>query len=301
MVNTHSVTSMTGFASGRGEADGFSWGWDLRAVNGKGLDLRLRVPDWVEGLEQALRAAMSARIGRGNVTLSLRLARDDSAAVASLNETALARHLETLKRVEQLAVEADITLSPSTATDVLAIRGVQEMSSEVEDTAGLRKTLMADFAQVLDAFCAMRAAEGEALQQVISGQLDRIETLVADASTVADARKDDVAETLRTNVAKLLENTDGIDEARLTQELALLAVKTDVTEELDRLRAHIDAARKLLATDGPIGRKLDFLMQEFNREANTLCSKSQSVDLTALGLDLKATIDQMREQVQNVE
>lgn len=301
MVNTHSVTSMTGFASRRGEDNGFGWAWDLRAVNGKGLDLRLRVPDWVEGLEQALRTALSARIGRGNVTLSLRLTRDESAANATLNEEALVRQLAALKRVEQLAAEADIALAPTTASDLLAMRGMQDTGSEVDNTAPLKKALLADFEHLVDSFCAMRDSEGDALHQVITTQLDSIETLVADAAKVAEARKGDMAEALRANIAKVLENADGVDEARLTQELALLAVKSDVTEELDRLRAHVDAARALLVAEGPIGRKLDFLMQEFNREANTLCSKSQSVDLTALGLDLKATIDQMREQVQNVE
>ena len=167
--------------------------------------------------------------------------------------------------------------------------------------APLLAVLLEEFPKLLADFDAMRAAEGAALQQVMQAQLSEVETLTAEAATLAQARKGEMAEILKRNLARVLDNTDGADEARLAQELALIAVKSDITEEIDRLAAHVTAARDLLAQGGPVGRKLDFLMQEFNREANTLCSKAQSKDLTTVGLALKAVIDQMREQVQNVE
>jgi len=295
------VNSMTGYASGRGQDGVFSWSWDLRAVNARGLDLRLRVPDWINGLEQNLRKGLAARLGRGSVTLSLRLVREETAEGLSLNETQLGAVLGSVARIESLAAEADLALAPSTAADLLMQRGVLETTTPDENTSRIAALLSADFETLLEAFCEMRAAEGQALSRIISGQLDRVDDLVVSAAAAAEERRGKVSENLRANLARVLENADGVDETRLAQELALLAVKADVTEEIDRLRAHVDAARALLGSKRPIGRKLDFLMQEFMREANTLCSKSQSTALTALGLDLKVTIDQMREQVQNVE
>jgi uncharacterized protein (TIGR00255 family) len=165
----------------------------------------------------------------------------------------------------------------------------------------LRDALVEQLPELLTSFLAMRATEGAALSEVLTGQFNQIETLTTAANAAASERKDHVANTLRENLARVLDNTEGADPDRVAQELAILAVKSDITEEIDRLASHVSAARELLATDGPIGRKLDFLSQEFNREANTICSKSQFADLTSIGLDLKAVIDQMREQVQNVE
>ncbi|MBS9716338.1 YicC family protein [Pseudohalocynthiibacter aestuariivivens] len=295
------VNSMTGFATGRGQNETYSWTWELRSVNAKGLDLRLRVPDWISGLEQALRGILSKRIARGSVNLTLRVLREDSAETQSLNQDQMRRVLAQIAEVEIAAAEADISLVPTRASDVMAQRGVLEMSSAEDDSGALMAALLADFEPLVADFSKMRASEGAALQSVISGQIDHIGELTKRAKVVAEDRKPKVAEQLRANLALVLENMQGVDESRLAQELALLAVKADVTEEIDRLMAHVDAANELLKTKGSIGRKLDFLMQEFMREANTLCSKSQSVDLTSLGLDLKATIDQMREQVQNVE
>jgi len=196
---------------------------------------------------------------------------------------------------------AGVTLAQATAADVLAVRGVLDTGSVEEDTASLRAAILGDLPALLAEFNAMRAAEGAALKGVIAAQLDRIEALTGDAKREAEARRDAQAAALRDALAKVLANADGVDEARLTQELAMIAVKNDVTEELDRLTAHIAAARDLLTETAPVGRKFDFLMQEFMREANTLCSKAQSLRLTRIGLDLKTVIDQMREQVQNVE
>lgn len=298
------TTSMTGFAAAKGQGAGYQWTWDIRSVNGKGLDLRLRVPEWVDGLEQAIRADLGKAVGRGNVSLTLRVAREGAADGDSgprVNTAVLASVLQGLAQVEQAAMQAGVTLAQATAADVLVMRGVLDANATEEDTTPLRTAIMADFPALLAAFNAMRASEGAALNAVISAQLDRIATLTQEAKTQADARRDASAAALRDALAKIIANADGVDEARLSQELALIAVKNDVTEELDRLAAHVDAARALLAETGAVGRKFDFLMQEFMREANTLCSKAQALALTRIGLDLKTVIDQMREQVQNVE
>lgn len=295
------LQSMTGFAGGKGEADGYTWAWELRSVNAKGLDLRFRVPDWIEGLEPQLRAASTKALSRGSVTLSLRVGRVEDAAGLSLNESTLDVVLGALEAVEQRAMDLGQTLSPSKATDILALRGVLEASNADGDTAALAKSLVQAYPELLNSFLEMRKSEGAALETVLKEQISEIETLTGQAAEIAEQRKAEAAETLRNNINRILDNANGADEARLEQELAILAVKSDVTEELDRLKAHVDAARALVAKGSPIGRKLDFLMQEFNREANTLCSKAQNVELTRVGLDLKAVIDQMREQVQNVE
>jgi len=184
---------------------------------------------------------------------------------------------------------------------VLSVRGVLETASVEEDPAPLRAALLADLPALLAEFTAMRTAEGAALHAVIADQLSQIAALTRAAKAEADARRDIAPATLREALARVLDHSDGADATRVAQELALIAVKQDVTEELDRLAAHVDAAHALLADTGPVGRKFDFLMQEFMREANTLCSKAQALALTRIGLDLKTVIDQMREQVQNVE
>jgi uncharacterized protein (TIGR00255 family) len=198
-------------------------------------------------------------------------------------------------------MQIGVTLGQATASDVLALRGVLDASAVEVDTAALRMAILADLPALLADFNAMRAGEGAALNGVISAQIDRIAGLVAEAQVAASARQGEAASALRDAVARIVSHTDAVDEARLAQELALLAVKNDITEEVDRLTAHVDAARALMAEAGQIGRKFDFLVQEFLREANTLCSKAQSIALTRVGLDLKTVIDQMREQVQNVE
>lgn len=295
------IMSMTGFASAKGDLAPFSWGWELRSVNSKGLDLRLRVPDWLEGLEAALRTDLAKSVARGNVSLTLRVARDDDAGLLSLNPGVLTAALDALVQIETDAMDRGVTLAPSRASDLLALRGMLDAGATEDDTGPLIARLRSEAGTLMAALIDMRRTEGQALAGVLSAQLAQIETLTTQAADLAEARKETVAETLKANLARVLDNADGADPARVAQELALLAVKADVTEEIDRLGAHVAAARDLIASGGTVGRKLDFLMQEFNREANTLCSKSQSTELTAVGLDLKAVIDQMREQVQNVE
>ena len=293
--------SMTAFASGKGSFEGYAWAWELRSVNGKGLDLRLRVPDWVDGLEAGIRNRLGKAVSRGNVALSLRVQAEEQAGTLSVNSAQMDDVLNAMAQVESRAMDLGLSLAPANAADVLGVRGVLETGNTEQDTSGICKALLADFEPVLESFLTMRAAEGTALESVLSDQLDTIEKLTADASAAAEARRAETADNLRVQLSRVLENSDGADEARVAQELAIIAVKADVTEEIDRLGAHVTAARDLLAAGSPIGRKLDFLSQEFNREANTVCSKAQSVALTTIGLELKTVIDQMREQVQNVE
>ncbi len=295
--------SMTGYATQRGElaGGGVTWVWDLRSVNGKGLDLRLRLPDWVEGLEAAVRADLSRRIGRGSVSLSLRITKENGATSLRVNPAALSDALRALAEIEAAAREAGVTLAQTAAADLLMLRGVAESDAADDDTTALRDALLADLPPLIDAFNTARADEGAALTRLIAGQIDRIAVLTDQARALAEARRDRAADLLRENLTRVMAAADGMDEGRLAQELAIIAVKSDVTEELDRLEAHVAAARALLAAPGSVGRKFDFLMQEFNREANTLCSKAQAVELTQVGLDLKHVIDQLREQIQNVE
>lgn len=295
------IRSMTGFASATGTLPPHSWAWELRAVNGKGLDLRLRVPDWIDGLEIGLRKKLSGSVARGNVTLSLRLARDEHAGSVQVNEAQLRAVLEAMATIEARAMDAGISLGPSKSSDVVALRGILEQSSSDDDVAPLATQLLSEADRLIEDFNAMRNTEGAALQGMLYQQLDEIAALTTEARTLAEVRTRAMAETLNRNLAKVLDTAEGADPDRVAQELALIAVKSDITEEIDRLGAHVVAARDLIGQDGPVGRKLDFLMQEFNREANTLCAKAQNTDLTRCGLALKAVIDQMREQVQNVE
>ncbi len=293
--------SMTGFASRSGETAGLRWGWELRGVNGKGLELRLRLPDWIEGLEPLVRAAAQKALARGNVQISLRVQGGGEDSAAELDEAVLTRILTAMARIEGAAAGQGLVLSPSTSAQIVALRGVLSSNATPADVGPLREELMVAFGEALAEFGEMRRHEGAALAEILTAQLEEVEALVGQAAVAVEARKDEQAERLRAQLARVLDPAHGFDEARLTQELALIAVKSDVTEELDRLTAHIGAARELLAAEGAVGRRLDFLMQEFNREANTLCSKSGSAALTQIGLTLKTVIDQMREQVQNVE
>jgi len=301
MVNRTGLMSMTGFATSAGESDGWSWAWDLRSVNGKGLDLRLRVPEGLERVEADARTLLQSALARGSVSLTLRLQRRTTASKLRLDPLALGSALEALQAVEAEAQARGVTLSVSSAADVLTVRGVMDTDEAEGVGEAAVSALTAALPDLIADLKVMRAAEGARLAGIIDAQISRIAELTVAAGQAADARRDDVARVLRENLAKVMQNAEGADEARVAQELALLAVKSDVTEELDRLRAHVTAAQDLLASGAPVGRKLDFLMQEFLREANTLCSKSQSAALTRVGLDLKVVIDQMREQVQNVE
>jgi uncharacterized protein (TIGR00255 family) len=285
---------MTGFASLDAPVPGGAAQWEMRAVNGRGLELRLRLPESAGALETALRARLGARLARGNVSLSLRLTQEGAAV--GLNPQGLAQAVQLLTRASDAAAAAGLSLTPASVSDLLAMRGVIEGTERADLPL---ETLLAQAETLIDAFDASRAAEGAALAAILGAQIDRIAALVAQARALLPERRAAQGAQVAALLARLADTP--ADPARLEQELALWAVKSDVAEELDRLDAHVGAARDLIAQGGPVGRRFDFLTQEFNREANTLCSKAQHAGLTKIGLDLKTLIDQMREQVQNVE
>lgn len=295
------IHSMTGFATLKGQFGPWSWVWDIRAVNARGLDVRLKLPEWIDGIEQPVRKAVTAAVERGSVSLGLRVNREADAGALSLDGAALERSLSFLAEISHAAEARGLMLAQPSAVDIAAMRGVLDTQASDDDTAPLAKALLDDLPELLAAFNAMRAHEGAVLGAVLGDQLSQVEALVAAAGAAIEGRRDAQSEALQTALARVLDNSGGADPDRVAQELALIAVKSDVREEIDRLGAHVDQARSLLDGAEARGRKLDFLMQEFNREANTLCSKSQYQELTRIGLDLKAVIDQMREQVQNVE
>lgn len=290
---------MTGFARVRGDEGDQPWTWELRSVNGRSLDLRLRLPPGLEALEPAARGLASARLRRGSVTCNLQMAAGGQRVSYRLNRELLEELTAMLTEVGD-AVEA----APPRLDGLLALRGVLE-PVEREETEGdrqrLEAVLLEGLARALDALRLAREEEGGRLAGILGGLLDRIEELVGAAAAAAQVRRAGQRDRLRENVVQLLEAGAPIAEERLAQELALLAVRADVAEELDRLQAHVAQARQHLVADEPVGRQLDFLSQEFNREANTLCSKANDLELTRLGLDLKLAIDRFREQIQNVE
>lgn len=292
---------MTGFAAVKGELAPWTWSWDIRSVNAKGLDIRLRLPDWIDGLEPVVRKAISSQVARGNVSIALRINREADEAQVTLNVAALDETLNVIAQIAARAEQNGVVVRPTSPAEIAAMRGVLQNAQTADDTGPLLAALTAELPALLSAFNDMREHEGAALVAILTGQLDQIDTLVNEAEGLLNERSDAQAAALKAALARVTDNADGMEPGRVEQELALIAVKSDVREELDRLAAHVAQARSLLASEGPRGRKLDFLMQEFNREANTLCSKAGFQSLTRIGLDLKTLIDQMREQVQNIE
>ncbi|MEM7438536.1 MAG: YicC/YloC family endoribonuclease [Pseudomonadota bacterium] len=295
------VNSMTAFGSANGANATLTWTWEIRSVNGRGLDIRLRMPDGCDPLDQPVRKSVSAAAQRGTINVGLKLKRVGSETQTRLNEDGLAQAIEAAQVARTAAEARGMSPGPVEISALLTFPGVLTRVDGDTDLTPHIKAMTKTMQAAVDAFQSARAAEGTALASILTDQISRIDTCVADARATLPDRAEKAAAAFRANVAKLLDTTEGLDEARIAQELAILAVKGDVAEELDRLDAHIKAARDLLQQDGPIGRKFDFLTQEFNREANTLCSKSGHEGLTRIGLDLKTVIDQMREQVQNVE
>ncbi len=300
MVNS-SPRSMTGFATRPGGGFGQAWVWEARSVNGKGLDVRVKLPDGIDGLDQAVRTEVARRFTRGNVSINLKLDRAEGEAGSRLDPAGLARALAALRQIEAAAQAAGVTLRASSAAEILALRGVTEAAGQEADAGALRAALLADLHHLLTALAAARAEEGASLGAILAAQVERIGDLAEAAGVAARDRAPEQAQALSRALGKVMEGAEGADPARVAQELALIAVKSDVTEEIDRLRAHVAAATELLASTDPVGRRFDFLAQEFNREANTLASKAGSAELTRIALDLKVVIDQMREQIQNVE
>lgn len=291
------VVSMTGFARARGNFALLDWAWELKSVNGKGLEPRFRLPPGYDGLEVAARQALAKRLKRGSVQVSLVLTEQAQAPNLKINREALQAISEAMKAMEDV-----LPLSPPSADGIFRMKGVVEETQGVEaDIEARDAALLASLDEALKALAKARAEEGARIGSLLMAQLEKIAALAAEARGLASLAPDAVKHRLVEQVAKLVEASSALNPERLHQEAALLAAKADVTEELDRLDAHVAQARDLLADSEPAGRRLDFLCQEFTREANTLCSKSFDIQLTRLGLDLKAVIEQFREQVQNVE
>ncbi|MCC2113540.1 MAG: YicC family protein [Hyphomicrobiales bacterium] len=293
------LSSMTGFARSDGTAPGLTWSWELRSVNGKGLDIRLRLPPGLEYVEQRARERISGRLARGNCQVNLTVRRDASEPGLRVNEAALDAVVAAARVVAERTNAA-----PPSVDGLLAVRGVLETVEAEEDEEGRAATaeaLLVGLDAALDELVAARLQEGEALRGVLATRIDEIERLTAAAEANPARTVEAIRARLADQVAALLDAAPQLDPQRLHQEAALLATRADIREELDRLTAHIAAARELLDKGGPVGRRLDFLAQEFNREVNTLCSKSNDTALTAIGLDLKAVVDQLREQIQNLE
>ena len=294
------LQSMTGFSRATGEVDGTSIAWELKSVNGKTIEIRLRLPPGYERLEPGVRQALQKRFARGNFQATLTIGRvGGSVAQPVINEAFLKDLAGLAKRLQE-----QFGTAPASADGLLALRGVLEPSEtlETEETrAGLDAAIFATFERAIADLAKARQSEGQATGDLLLGHIDTIESLVLLAEADPSREPATIRARLAEQVALLMDASAGLDESRLHMEAAFLATKADIREEIDRLKTHIASGRALLAAGGPIGRKLDFLAQEFNRESNTLCSKSNAGAITAIGLELKAVVDQFREQVQNLE
>ncbi len=294
-----SLMSMTGFSRVDASHNGVTWYWEIRSVNGRGLDVRTRLGSSGDALDAKVREAVAGAIKRGSVNVALHVQRQQGAVELRLNEDALAQVVVASERVRALT-----GCGAPSAEGVLAIKGVLEtveVDEDAEVVAARQGVMMESLVEALGDLVRARASEGRSLAEVVSYQFDEIERLVGVVAGSPARSVDAIRARLSEQVERLVVTQQGFDEARLHQEAVLLATRSDVEEELKRLETHIKAGRNLLSGGGPVGRKLDFLAQEFNREANTLCSKSNDGDVTQAGLALKVVIDQMREQVQNIE
>jgi uncharacterized protein (TIGR00255 family) len=292
------IASMTGFAESTGSHDGLRWRWEAKSVNGRGLDLRLRTPPGLDGIEAPARKLATTRFTRGSLQVQLSIEPQEGARGLKIDTAALSAAVSIAREIA-----AETGLAPARVDGILALKGVivaddaaplDEASRAHRDAAILESLSMA-----FDALARERLSEGAKLHAILTAQLNDIERLVGEAGALAAMQPAALKEKLQAQMRELLGS--GLPDERLAQEAALLAAKADVREELDRLNAHVSDARAMLKAGQGVGRKLDFLAQEFNREANTLCSKSSDIALTRIGLALKAVIDQLREQSQNVE
>jgi len=291
--------SMTGFARASGEDGSYSWTWEAKSVNGRGLDVRCRLPAGMDALEQAVRQATSKRLKRGHVSISLQTSQINGAQPLRVNRRWLDELLATVREIgPQDGIE------PPRMDGMLGLRGVienVEAEDDEDEQEAREKVLLDSLGTLLTDLEAMRRAEGAKLGEIVTAQLEEVGALTARAEECVLRHPEMLATRLRTQIDALMQGGSPVSEERLAQELAMLATKADIREELDRLQTHCEAAAKQLADGGAIGRKLDFLAQEFNREANTVCAKAADVELTGIGLELKAVIDRFREQVQNIE
>ena len=293
------LSSMTGFARGHGVSGSYAWAWEIKSVNGKGLDVRLRQPPGWDAIEAPVRARAAERLARGSIQATLTVERSGVAPVVRINAAVLDAILATFR---QLASRVDT--APPSLDGLLSLKGVMEISDleENEDERrGAETAAITGFGEAVTALSEMRQREGAALARILKSRLEEIAALAHRAENAPGRRVEAIRARLAEQVATLLAQSDRFDPDRLHQEAILLATKADVREELDRLAAHVAQGQQLIDGGGAVGRRLDFLAQELNREANTLCAKANDVELTNIGLELKATVEQFREQVQNVE
>lgn len=293
------LSSMTGFARSHGVSGSYAWAWEVKSVNGKGLDLRLRFPSGWDAIEGPVRAQAAGRLARGSLQANLTAERSGAVPVVRINAAVLDAVLTALK---QLAPR--IEASPPTLDGLLALKGVMEVGDSEEreeERRNAEAAVTAGFAEAVGALAEIRQREGAALGRVLTARLGEISALAQRAEVVPGRRPEAIRARLAEQIATLLAQSERFDPDRLHQEAILIATKADVREELDRLAAHVAQAQLLIGQGGPVGRRLDFLAQELNREANTLCAKANDVELTNIGLELKAAVEQFREQVQNVE
>jgi uncharacterized protein (TIGR00255 family) len=293
------LSSMTGFARSQGLSAPYTWAWEVKSVNAKSLDLRLRLPPGWDAIEVPVRARAADKLARGALQAALSIAREGVPPIVRVNEGVLEA---VLKAMQSLA--GRVAAEPARLDGILGVKGVIEVVDAQEREDERREAeaaVLAGFEAALVGLAQMRRHEGEALGRVLGERLSEVAALVARADAAPGRRPEAIRQRLSEQVAALLDNSTRLDADRLYQEAILLAAKADVREELDRLKAHVEQARKLIAGGGAIGRRLDFLAQELNREANTLCAKSNDVELTNIGLELKTVVEQFREQVQNLE
>jgi uncharacterized protein (TIGR00255 family) len=293
------LSSMTGFARGHGVSGAYSWAWELKSVNAKGLDVRLRLPAGWDAVEGPVRSHAAQVLARGNVYGTLTAERKGVAPIVRVNEPVLNAVLATVKGLAGRVQAAEPRLD-----GILSLKGVIEVLDEDEsedDRRAAEAAVIAGFRATVAELAAMRSREGEALGQILNQRVAEIAALAARADAAPGRRAEAIKARIAEQVAMLLDASNRLDPDRLHQEAILIASKADIREELDRLASHVAQAQRLIADGGAIGRRLDFLAQEFNREANTLCSKSNDVELTNIGLELKTVVEQFREQVQNLE
>jgi len=293
-----SIASMTGFSREAGVSGPFQWVWELRSVNGRGLEVRFRTPPGYEAFGEEARKGIQQAMSRGQCQLNLSLSRNAAPPNVRINTEVLQSLLDEIGKLDLPS-----GMDGASLDGLLSVKGVIELEENLDTHAeeDLAMDLRAGLARLIPALVQARASEGAALQGVLSGHLETIRRLVDQAEDAPGRQPEAIRERLQAQIELLLGGKSGFDENRLHQEALVMAARADIREELDRLKAHIDSAEALLREDGAVGRKLDFLSQEFGREANTLCAKANDITLSRIGLELKAVIEQFREQVQNVE
>ncbi|MFC3050971.1 YicC/YloC family endoribonuclease [Kordiimonas pumila] len=293
------LNSMTGFSRSSGAGEGYRWNWELKTVNNKGLDIRARIPNFLDGFDITIKKQLSSALTRGSVFVSLSVESEEGDESFVINEG----RLQSLLLLAEKYADSK-GLDKARLDGLLAIKGVVDLVGRdlTDDTrSSLEKALSKDLKLAISDLLANRADEGERMEAVLRSQLDEIASLAQAARQLTGDRLETMYARFKTQLNKLTQADTSITEERLAQELAIIAVKADIQEELDRLDSHILETEKLISSGNPVGRRLDFLCQEFNREANTLCSKSGDTNLTKIGIELKTVIDQFREQVQNIE